>query len=40
MDVIGLVEDLQTFPMNEDRDVSLEEFLARLDKLSVKKEDN
>lgn len=39
-DVVGLVEDIQTFPINEDREVDYNEFLERLQNLKVKREEN
>ena len=38
VDVVDLVEDIKTFPMNEDKDVIIEEFMQRLDNLMQKKE--
>lgn len=35
MDIRDLVEDLQTFPLNEDREVKVEEFLQRLNNLAM-----
>lgn len=37
-DVIAFVEDIQTFPMNEQKEVSISEFLQRLDLMSGKTE--
>lgn len=35
IDVRGFVEDIQTFPMNEEKDVDMQEFLERLQKQKV-----
>lgn len=40
VDVVGLVQDIQTFPMNEDKDVLIEEFMERLDNLMKKKDED
>ena len=37
-DVVMLVEDLQTFPLNEERDVKVEEFLQRLNNLAIQQQ--
>jgi hypothetical protein len=39
-DVRSYVEDIQTFPMNEDREVKMEEFLERMEQLKLKRVDS
>ena len=38
-DVLGLVDDIQTFPMNEERDVVVSEFFVCFLFVGIKKED-
>ena len=38
-DVVELVEDIQTFPLNDDRELAIAEFIDRLNKLARYKKD-